>query len=149
MKLSLFFDGSVSLQVSPLVPSPQTVKLLIAPQASASDDLFLRHKTSLRERYDKAWRAAEAQGAFDMLFLNEEGELTEGGRCNVFVRLGGQWVTPRLDAGVLPGVMRGVLLDDPSFGAREARLTMVDLLRAEQVIVCNALRGAMPAVVSL
>ena len=149
LKLRLFFDGAASLQSSPLVPWPQPVKVLVAPQPTASDDLLLRHKTSLRERYDTAWRAAEAEGAFDMLFLNEKGELTEGARSNVFVRLDGQWLTPPLDAGVLPGVMRGVLLDDPSFGAREARLTLAELQRAERVIVCNALRGAMSAVVCM
>ena len=71
-----------------------------------SDDLFLRHKTSIRSRYDAAWRAAESAGAFDTLFFNERGELTEGGRSNVFVRIGGRWYTPPLSSGVLPGVMR-------------------------------------------
>ena len=45
---------------------------------------------------------------------------------------------------MLPGVMRSVLLDDPALAAREARLTVDDLMRAQQLVVCNALRGAMP-----
>ncbi|MFL6719754.1 MAG: aminotransferase class IV, partial [Burkholderiaceae bacterium] len=64
---------------------------------------------------------------------------------NVFLLLDGQWLTPPLDAGVLPGVMRGVLLDDPAWRPREARLTLADLRRAGQVVVCNALRGALRA----
>jgi len=148
LKLVLSFAGETTLAASPLAPWPQPVKVLLAPQPTLSDDLFLRHKTSLRERYDQAWRTAQAQGAFDMLFHNEKGELTEGGRSNVFLLLDGRWLTPPLDAGVLPGVMRGVLLDDPAWGAREARLTMADLRRAEQVVVCNALRGALRAEVA-
>jgi para-aminobenzoate synthetase/4-amino-4-deoxychorismate lyase len=41
--------------------------------------------------------------------------------------------------------MRSVLLDDPAFGAAERRLTRADLDAAEAVLVCNALRGALPA----
>jgi len=143
LKLVLSFCGEAALAASPLALWPQPVKVLLAPQPTASDDLFLRHKTSLRERYDQAWRTAQDQGAFDMLFHNEKGELTEGGRSNVFILLDGQWLTPPLGAGVLPGVMRSVLLDDPARRARETRLTMADLRRAEQVVVCNALRGAL------
>jgi para-aminobenzoate synthetase/4-amino-4-deoxychorismate lyase len=145
LKLVLSFAGEATLAASLLAPWAQPVTVMLAPQPTASDDLFLRHKTSLRERYDQGWRTAQQQGGFDLLFFNEKGELTEGGRSNVFLLLDGQWLTPPLAAGVLPGVMRGVLLDDPAWRAREARLTMADLQRAEQVVVCNALRGAMRA----
>ncbi|RKP48629.1 chorismate-binding protein [Pararobbsia silviterrae] len=110
-----------------------------------ADDPLLRHKTTARETYDRAWRLAETHGAFDMLFFNARGELTEGGRSNVFVRLDGRWYTPALACGVLPGVMRGVLLDDPAWGATERVITRDELLRAEDIVICNALRGAMHA----
>jgi para-aminobenzoate synthetase/4-amino-4-deoxychorismate lyase len=41
--------------------------------------------------------------------------------------------------------MRQVLLDDAAMSARERMLTQADLLRAEALIMCNALRGALPA----
>ena len=47
---------------------------------------------------------------------------------------------------VLPGVMRDILLADPAWVALERTLTRDDLLRAEAIVVCNALRGPMPAV---
>ncbi len=80
-----------------------------------------------------------------MLFFNAAGELTEGARSNVFVKLGGRWWTPPLTAGLLPGVMRAALLDDPAWAAGERRLTRGDLFDAEAVVVCNALRGVLPA----
>ncbi|HJW57855.1 MAG TPA: aminotransferase class IV, partial [Burkholderiaceae bacterium] len=94
---------------------------------------------------DAAWRAAEAQGAFDMLFQNGDGELTEGGRSNVFVKLDGHWYTPPLSVGLLPGVMRAAMLADPAWNARERRLTADDLRQAEEIVLCNALRGALRA----
>lgn len=62
------------------------------------------------------------------------------------MKLDGQWVTPPLASGVLPGVMRGVLLDDPAFGAVERVVTCDDLARAQGLLLTNALRGALDAV---
>ena len=145
LRLALQPSGEVTAQTAVLAPLEQPVRLLLSDQPVHSGELFLRHKTSVRGRYDAAWRAAEAQGAFDTLFFNERGELAEGGRSNVFVRVAGRWVTPPLSAGVLPGVMRAVLLDDPAWSAVEVPITRETLERAQEIVVCNALRGPMQA----
>lgn len=148
LRLALKADGTCSIQSAPLAPLITPVRILLASETTMTNDLFLRHKTTVRERYDAGWRAAEEQGAFDMVFCNERGELTEGGRSNLFVKLDGRWYTPPLSAGVLPGVMRAVLLADPAWNAEERSMTSADLRRAQQVVVCNALRGALPAILS-
>jgi para-aminobenzoate synthetase / 4-amino-4-deoxychorismate lyase len=141
LRLDLHRNGELRLQQGLLQPLPTRVKAFIAPQPSSSDDLFLRHKNSRRTVYDQAWQAAEQRGGFDMLFFNQRGELTEGGRSNVFVKLDGRWYTPPLTAGVLAGVMRTVLLQDPAWAASERTLHWDDLRLAQQVVLCNALRG--------
>jgi para-aminobenzoate synthetase/4-amino-4-deoxychorismate lyase len=148
LRIALSKSGEIAVTSAPLVPlANSTVDVLLASEhgfaARLADNPLLRHKTTSREEYDRAWREAEAQGAFDMLFVNERGELTEGGRSNVFVKLDGRWSTPPLDAGLLPGVMRGVLIDE--LDAEERTLTREDLDRAQALMICNALRGAMPA----
>ncbi len=145
VRLDLAHDGTLKLQSGPRGPQPAgPVRLLLATAPlPAADSLLLGHKTSLRPSYDAAIRAAQAQGAFDCLFFNDRGELTEGGRCNVFVKLEGRWFTPPLTAGLLPGVMRAKLLAD--LDARERTLTMADLGHTQDLLVCNALRGALPA----
>ncbi len=146
LRLALAQDGTFSLQSGALAPLAEPVSVLLAPDTTDSEDLFLRHKTSVRARYDAAWRAAEAEGAFDALFFNQRGELTEGGRSNVFVKLDGQWCTPPLQCGVLPGVMRAQILADPAWNACERIITREQLARATQLMLCNALRGALPAI---
>jgi para-aminobenzoate synthetase/4-amino-4-deoxychorismate lyase len=148
LRIALGKSGATSLTSAPIAPlAGPIVDVLLASEhgfsACSSLDPLLRHKTTRREEYDRAWREAEAQGAFDMLFFNERDELTEGGRTNVFVELDGRWWTPPLDAGVLPGVMRGVLIEELAAGERS--LKREDLDRAESLMVCNALRGAVPA----
>jgi para-aminobenzoate synthetase/4-amino-4-deoxychorismate lyase len=143
LRLALSPSGAFAVQHAPLSPLTEPVRVLLAEDNTSSSDLFLRHKTSIRQRYDIAWRDAEADGAFDTLFFNERGELTEGGRSNVFVRVNGQWLTPPLSAGALPGVMRSVLLDDPDWQASEAPITRAMLNAADDIILCNALRGVL------
>ncbi len=145
LRLDLFREGAIRLRQGVLSPLGATVKVFVSPTPSASKELFVRHKTSVRTAYDDAWKEAERRGGFDMLFFNERDELTEGGRSNVFVRLDGHWHTPPLAAGVLPGVMRSVLLADPAWAATERSITREELRRAEAVMICNALRGAVHA----
>jgi para-aminobenzoate synthetase/4-amino-4-deoxychorismate lyase len=144
LRLALNAAGGFAVQTGVLAPLQQPVRVLLAQAPTVSHDLFLRHKTTLRAGYDAAWKAAEAQGAFDQLFFNERDELTEGGRSSVFVRIGGRWLTPPLSCGLLPGVMRSVVLE--AWGAGEAVVTRAMLAQAEEIVVCNALRGALRAV---
>ncbi|MQR01178.1 aminodeoxychorismate synthase component I [Glaciimonas soli] len=146
LRLTLSANGLADISSAPLTPLQTPVKVLLSTQPTQADDIFLRHKTTVRNRYDQAWKAAEQQGAFDTLFFNQSGELTEGGRSNVFVKLDGHWYTPPLTAGVLPGVMRKVVLDDQTWNAVERTLTYADVRAAEQIMVCNALRGTLEAV---
>lgn len=147
LRLAIAASGEVSVTSAPVAPLAAPVRVLLSDIAMPSGDPLLAHKTSLRRVYDEGWRHAESVGAFDTLFFNERGELTEGGRSNVFLRLAGRWHTPPLSCGVLPGVMRAVLLEDPAWGATERALTRDDLRAAEAICVCNALRGAMAAAV--
>jgi para-aminobenzoate synthetase/4-amino-4-deoxychorismate lyase len=148
VRLAAQHTGELAIQTGPLTPLHEPVVLVLAEGPTRSDDLFLRHKTSIRSRYDGAWRAAEARGAFDALFFNERGELTEGGRSSVFVRFGEHWYTPPLSCGVLPGVIRSVLLQAPAWNASERVITREMLERADDIVVCNALRGPLRAVLA-
>lgn len=145
LRLALKPSGDLGVQLAPLADMPVPVTVLLCEAPVKMNSLFLRHKTTHRADYDAAWRRAEAAGAFDVLFFNDQGELTEGARSSVFVKLAGHWYTPPLACGLLPGVMRSVLLDDSAWSATEKVLTRNDLRSAQAVVMCNALRGALPA----
>ncbi|HWZ47245.1 MAG TPA: aminodeoxychorismate synthase component I [Herbaspirillum sp.] len=147
LRLTLAQNGGIAVSAAALQALQEPVRLFIAADRKESSDFFSAHKTSVRAAYDRAWQDAEKRGGFDQLFLNQDGNVTEGGRSNVFVRLQNRWYTPPLRAGVLPGVMRAALLDDPAWMASERDLSLEDLHNAQQIVVCNALRGAIRAVV--
>ncbi len=158
VRLDLAADGSVNVRTAPLAPltngAGSPVRVLLADRPVPPDEaVLLGHKTSRRSRYDAAIRQAEAAGAFDMLFFDADGMLTEGARSNVFVRLQGRWHTPPARGQLLPGVLRGAVLDGHATGlidpASERPISRAELLSAEQIVLCNSLRGQLPAELAL
>ncbi len=155
LRLALAYNGRMQVTHAPLAPLPnggagvgagvdaavEAVGLVLAPEPLPAVNPLAAHKTTQRAHYDAGVRAAEQAGAFDSLFFDAADRLIEGGRSNVFLKLGGRWFTPPVAGGALPGVMRGLLLADPAWGAAERELTRADLLGAEAIMVCNALRG--------
>lgn len=149
LRVSVDKAGTLAFASGALVPLTQPVRVDCAREALPDVDPLRRYKTSARAVYDAGWQAAERAGGFDRLFFNTRGELLEGGRSSVFVKVDGAWLTPPLAADILPGVMRAAILEqgDPLLDgpAREAVITRAMLARAEAVVVANALRGAMRA----
>lgn len=140
VRLSLGKDGGCRL-ASARLDAPASWRVAVSPQRIDSADLLRRHKTTVRHLYEAELARVAGTDCFDVLFCNERGELCEGARSNVFLRLGGRLFTPPVASGLLPGVMRGQLLRRPLLGVVERRLAVDDLRRAEAVYVSNALRG--------
>lgn len=131
-------NGQVQAQAFPLDASPAEVTVQLATRpVVGSDGDFFRHKTTRRAHYD-AFAPSDAS-VFDTLLRNEAGELTEFTRGNVALMLNGEWLTPPLSCGLLPGVGRGQLLQEGRLW--EAVLTTEDLDQAQAIAFFNSLRG--------
>jgi para-aminobenzoate synthetase/4-amino-4-deoxychorismate lyase len=137
VRLTLDEAGAFAVATAPLPPNPPHWRCRIADARVASGDLFQRHKTSWRALYD----APLPDGVDEILFRNERGELAEGARSNIFVKRDGMLLTPPLDSGALPGILRAELLATGQ--AREAVLTANDL--SGEIYCGNSLRGLIAA----
>ena len=150
VRLTLFHNGSIEITSAPLSQLPDgRVDLLIESNPLSTPRPLAAHKTTVRDEYDQGTRRAEAYSAFDSLFFTADGRLVEGGRSNIFVQIDGHWWTPPLSDGALPGIMRALLLEDPAWSAGERSLRLEDLLRGRSLMVCNALRGAVPGRIAI
>ncbi len=83
---------------------------------------------------------------FDVLVLNEKGEVTEGTRSNLFIRRGQKWQTPPLACGLLGGVERKFFIEElnnnnSSVEFKEAIVTPDQLRIADEIILTNSVRG--------
>ena len=74
-------------------------------------------------------------------FINEKGEVTEGGRSNIFIESGGRFFTPKLSSGLLPGVMRQEILKKSKFKVEEKTIRANDVYNADKIYLSNSLRG--------
>lgn len=88
-------------------------------------------------------RRAKKAGIDEPVFLNERGEICEGAVTNIFfVKENGAVITPKLDCGLLPGIIRRVLLENEM--AAEAVIRKEELASFREVFVTNSLMGIMP-----
>jgi para-aminobenzoate synthetase / 4-amino-4-deoxychorismate lyase len=130
--------GRVETGGVPLPPGPDVVRVAVdAADPVDPADPMLFHKSSLRRRYEEA-RARHPQ-ADDVLLTNVRGEVTESTIANVAARVAGTWLTPPLDAGLLPGVGREVAIEEGAL--REGTVTIETLRGAEDVALVSDVRG--------
>jgi len=138
--------GAVTVTSTPLpAPNPQAVmRFAVSSTRVDSSDLFLFHKTTRRELYDREWQEyADRVGSDEVVYLNERGELTEGSRTTLFIERDGVLLTPPLSAGLLPGTLRADLI--ASGRASEAVLSLTDLDGASNIYLGNSVRGLLRA----
>ncbi len=141
VRLLLARQGEISTQVSVLEPLPTAPVVRFASRPTDPDDRFLFHKTTNRALYEDELARAIEDGYVDVLFRNKHGEITEGARSNILIRRGSALLTPPLECGVLPGTYRSFLLSSEKYAVREQRLYPDDLFSADEIFLCNALRG--------
>lgn len=141
-RLELTPAGTLTLDVTPFTPDPPDglVRVAWASERIDATAPARRHKTRDRAVYDRASCAAQAAGLADVLFVNEVGDVAEGAISSLAIERDGEILTPPVDAGALPGVLRHTWLERG--WAREERVTPDDVRTASRVWIGSSLRGA-------
>ncbi|MFO7569910.1 MAG: aminodeoxychorismate synthase component I [Smithellaceae bacterium] len=140
LRLLVQSNGEILLENAPLpAPAQGEPVIAISPVRTQSPDPFLRHKTTRRKQYDDGYRQYAARGFFDVIFLNEKEQVTEGAISNIFIQVRGRWYTPPVSCGLLNGIQRQILIK--KWKATEKILSLQDLKKADQIVLTNAVRG--------
>ncbi len=140
VRLLLRVDGTFVVENQMLSPMPQPFRFGLAVAPVDSSDRFLYHKTTRRIVYEKA-RAAQP-GFDDVLLWNPAGEITETTIANIICVIDGQWLTPPVSCGLLPGLYRAEMLKQGNI--REAEIRVEDLNRCTKYYLINSVRGLWP-----
>ncbi|MDN3986073.1 aminotransferase class IV family protein [Zwartia vadi] len=144
VRLLLNPSGQLSIETAAL-PALQGIPFIALARAPLeSAEPLLQHKTTHRPWYDETTQwLSHHPDFFDLIFLNEKGELCEGSRSNIYVFKNGEWLTPPLSCGLLGGVRRTQLIETGQ--VKEAILTPADLAADQTgktpIRLSNALRG--------
>lgn len=81
-------------------------------------------------------------GFDEALVASVANKVTEGAVCNLLLKINGHWLTPPLSDGVLPGVVRALVIDNCSVKVRSIDITEVESI--ESAFLLSSLRIAQP-----
>ena len=140
VRLLLDSEGNIEVTAHPLAELMSPQKIALSSVRLKSDEVWLGHKTTHRPWYQPATEWLQTHpDYFDVIFMNERGEVCEGTRSNVYIQINDQWLTPALHCGVLPGVWREKLLSEGRVVEAEIDQSMI---RSDTPIrLSNGLRG--------
>jgi len=138
IRLMVSRHGAQAVEIWPLEDVTEW-RVGVMPLPVDAGDFRLRHKISDRGFYDEARRSRP--DCDEVVFVGSDGLLTEGSITAVFVARDGKLLTPRLETGLLPSILRRELLT--SGKAFEADLRIEDL--SDGFWVGNSVRGLIRA----
>jgi len=138
IRLMVSRHGAQAVEIRPLEDVTEW-RVGVVPLPVDAGDFRLRHKMSDRTFYDDARRGRP--DCDEVVFVGTDGLLTEGSITALFVERDGKLLTPRLETGLLPSILRRELIE--SGKALEADLRIDDL--SDGFWVGNSLRGLIRA----
>jgi len=85
---------------------------------------------------------ARSNGFDEALVTSSDGKVCEGSVSNVLVKIAGIWCTPPLSDGVLPGVMRALVIENFKIMVRS--ISVSEIVNIESAFLLSSLRIAQP-----
>ena len=138
LRITVLGDGNWLVTHMDYKPEARFLKLCLSPIKRYSLDLTSGMKTISYQASAVALREA-AQGGFDdAIFVNERGEVMESALANLLWLKDGQWFTPELSSGCLPGVIRALLIEN--FGVIQAPLLGEELESVDGLALTSSVR---------
>ena len=138
VRLLLSRTGEFNVEAQKTAAITEPVHCALASSAIDSENPFLYHKTTYRQVYEKAAETKPAE-AFSVLLWNERQELTEFAIGNLVVEKEGEFFTPPVSCGLLPGTFRQQLLDAGEINEKIIRKD--ELGDCDAVWFINSVRG--------
>lgn len=128
-------------------PPAEGVAVLVIERAKLAGSRLENLKATSRVRNIVARAEAQRRGAWEALLGTDGGDLAEGSISNLFVVRDGELLTPGVDRGCLPGIVRDrVLARLRELGepCREGRVEPRDLLHADEVFLTGSVSRIQP-----
>lgn len=137
VRLLLHRDGRLEGSAQPLAACDKGLaRIALAAEPVDVQDVLLFHKTTQRQRYERA--LATAPDMDEVVLWNERGEVTECCTANLVIERDGKLVTPPVSSGLLPGTYRDYLIGKGVI--REQVIHKEDLVTARRIFLVNAVR---------
>jgi para-aminobenzoate synthetase/4-amino-4-deoxychorismate lyase len=140
LRIALNKFGNLSHSLTALQVITKNIDVIISKNKINPKNRFQYFKTTKRALYNRELKKYQSFGFYDVLYMNEMNELSEGAISNIFVVKNDVISTPPITAGLLPGIYRKRMLQNNAM-IRERRLNLTDLIEGDKIILTNAVRG--------
>ncbi len=140
-------NSSLLIVLREFRPPKATIKAFVSTFSRSSSSPIMGIKSLNYLENIIARREAIRLGFDEAIFLNERGEISEGCSSNIFWLKEGVLFTPSLECGLLPGVIRGLVVElavDLGIEVVEGRFDLTSLISAQVAFFSNSLVGVIP-----
>jgi para-aminobenzoate synthetase/4-amino-4-deoxychorismate lyase len=115
---------------------PRPVRLKLAIEHIDSQNVYLYHKTTNRQIYNKA--KADCPDYDDVVLWNERNEITETSIANIVVEYDNRLITPPVKCGLLPGTFRAWLIEQKKI---EEKVIPIEIFKkSNRIYTVNSVR---------
>jgi branched-chain amino acid aminotransferase len=140
LRVSLGADGNWAAVHLPYVEVKTAAKVGSHPFALVMEGVPVKsypynHRLEILE-------LARTNGFDEALVTSSTGKICEGSVTNVLLRIAGKWCTPPLSDGVLPGVMRALVIENCGVMVRSIEVSEIEEI--ESGFLLSSLRIAQP-----
>jgi branched-subunit amino acid aminotransferase/4-amino-4-deoxychorismate lyase len=146
--ISASHGSTLWVRTFPLLQDAVDHGLVLGPVRPVRTDPLAHHKTLNYWPNRQMYEQARTEGFDECVTVSPDGNLWEGSRSNLFVVEGDRLLTPPVSGAILPGIMRGLILEHGArlgLDVQETPLGLFDgLFQPEEVFLCNSVRGIMP-----
>lgn len=138
VRLTCSETGEIVVEGTPCQEIRGPMPIVLVKKPVHSNNPFLYHKTTNRKIYEEQ-QLEKQDRSYDVLLINERGELTEFTNGNLVVKINGELLTPTRESGLLNGTFREELLSNGII--QETVLSPEDLHKCSDMWFINSVRG--------
>jgi branched-chain amino acid aminotransferase len=140
LRVSFDATGNWAAAHLPYVEITEPARVRLHPKAVVTDGVPVKsypynHRLEILEQ-------ARTNGFDEALVTSSKGAICEGSVCNVLFKIAGKWCTPPLSDGVLPGVMRALVIEN--FDVMVRSIAIAEIAEIESGFLLSSLRIAQP-----
>lgn len=142
LRLELDYHGEVKIEHGLIAENPESLTVMLSPVKIDSMHGLFCHKTDsaiTRGVYTRIDQEYKPQEVDELIFVNQNGIITEARYHNVIIEYCGKWLTSPINQGLLGGIYRANLLREKKISERP--ITEQMLYKATAVYLCNDVRG--------
>lgn len=136
------------MRSAPLPPATPEGGFRLGPAGPAREDRLAGYKSLNYWPNRLLHENSRVQGFDECLTVDPAGAIREGSRTNLFIVVQGDLMTPPADGRIVPGIMRGVIVERAPglrIAVEEIMLNLFDRrIQPEEVFLTNAVRGVVP-----